>query len=91
MHLTGWVRSNASSGESASPGAAYSACRSRSRLTRGEIERREFKTMSGLGDRTAVSALSALLKRGLLKSDAPQGKVRFALPLHALRFYFPAL
>ena len=47
--------------------------------------------MSGLGGRTAVSALSALLKRGLLKSDTPQGKVRFALPLHALRFYFPAL
>jgi Fic family protein len=60
-------------------------------LTGGELERGEFKTMSGLGDRTAVSALSALLKRGLLKSDTPQGKVRFALPLHALRFYFPAL
>ncbi len=44
--------------------------------------------MTGLGDRTAVSAL---VKRGLLKSDTPQGKVRFALPLHALRFYFPSL
>lgn len=60
-------------------------------LTGGELERGEFKTMSGLGDRTAVSALSALIRRGLLKSDTPQGKVRFALPLHALRFYFPAL
>jgi Fic family protein len=60
-------------------------------LTGGEIERGEFKAMTGLGDRTAGSALSALLKRGLLKSDTPQGKVRFALPLHALRFYFPAL
>jgi Fic family protein len=60
-------------------------------LAGGEIDRGEFKSMSGLGDRTAVSALSALLKRGLLKSDTPQGKVRFALPLHALRFYFPAL
>jgi len=47
--------------------------------------------MTGLGDRTAVSALSALIRRGLLKSDTPQGKVRFALPLHALRFYFPSL
>ena len=47
--------------------------------------------MTGLGERTAVSALSALVKRGLLKSDTPQGKVCFGLPLHALRFYFPAL
>ncbi len=60
-------------------------------LTGGELERGEFKSMLGLGERTAVSALSALVKRGLLKSDTPQGKVRFALPLHALRFYFPAL
>jgi len=60
-------------------------------LTGGELERGEFKTMTGLGDRTAVSALSALIRRGLLKSDTPQGKVRFALPLHALRFYFPSL
>ena len=60
-------------------------------LTGTELERGEFKSMTGLGDRTAVSALSALVKRGLLKSDTPQGKVRFGLPLHALRFYFPAL
>jgi hypothetical protein len=32
-----------------------------------------------------------LVKRGLLKSDTPQGKLRFGIPLHALRFYFPAL
>jgi Fic family protein len=55
------------------------------------IERGEFKRMTGLGERTAVTVLGALLKRGLLKSDTPQGKVRFGLPLHALRFYFPAL
>jgi hypothetical protein len=57
----------------------------------GELERGEFKTMTGLGERTAVSALSALVRRGLLVSDTPQGKVRFGLPLRALRFYFPAL
>ena len=56
-----------------------------------EIERGEFKRMTGLGDRTAVSLLSALVRRGLLRSDSVQGKVRFGLPLHALRFYFPAL
>ena len=60
-------------------------------LSGGELERGEFKAMTGLGERTAGSALSALLKRGLLKSDTPQGKVRFGLPLHALRFYFPKL
>jgi len=56
-----------------------------------EMERGEFKRMTGLSDRTGVNLLTALLKRGLLKSDSPQGKVRFGLPLHALRFYFPAL
>jgi len=40
---------------------------------------------------SSSSALSALVKRGLLKSDTPQGKVRLALLLHALRLYFPAL
>ncbi|RYH30722.1 MAG: Fic family protein, partial [Alcaligenaceae bacterium] len=35
--------------------------------------------------------LGALVKRGLLKSDSPQGKVRFGLPQHALRFMFPQL
>jgi Fic family protein len=56
-----------------------------------ELERGEFKAMTGLGERTAVSALSSLIRRGMLKSDTPQGKVRFAFPLHALRFYLPAL
>ncbi len=60
-------------------------------LSGSEIERGEFKRMTGLGERTAVSLLSALVARGLLRSDTVQGKVRFGLPLHALRFYFPAL
>lgn len=60
-------------------------------LTGGTLERGEFKAMTGLGERTAVSLLSALIRRRLLKSDTPQGRVRFGLPLHALRFYFPAL
>jgi Fic family protein len=60
-------------------------------VTGGELERGEFKRMTGLGDRNAVSLLSALVKRGLLVSDTVQGKVRFGLPHHALRFYFPAL
>lgn len=56
-----------------------------------EMERGEFKRMTGLGERTAVTMLSSLLRRGLLRSDTVQGKLRFGLPLHALRFYFPAL
>jgi Fic family protein len=60
-------------------------------VTDGNLDRGEFKLMSGLGERTAGTLLKALLDRGLLASDTPQGKVRFGLPLHALRFYFPAL
>ena len=60
-------------------------------LSGSEIDRGEFKRMTGLGERTAVNLLTALLRRGLLRSDSPQGQVRFGLPLHALRFYFPAL
>lgn len=59
--------------------------------TRAELGRAEFKTMTGFGERVATDALSALLKRGFLASDSPYGKVRFAVPRHALRFYFPAL
>ena len=47
--------------------------------------------MTGLGERVATSALSTLLRRGFLASDTPYGDVRFAVPRHALRFYFPAL
>ena len=39
----------------------------------------------------STAQVSALLKRGLLKSDTPYGKLRFGVPLHALRFYFPNL
>lgn len=60
-------------------------------VTDGALERGEFKQMTGLGERTAGSLLRALLQRGLLVSDTPQGRVRFGLPLHALRFCFPAL
>ena len=59
--------------------------------TQAELGRAEFKSMTGLGDRVATEALSALVRRGFLASDSPYGKVRFAVPRHALRFYFPAL
>jgi Fic family protein len=59
--------------------------------TQGELERADFKAMLGLGDRLATAQVSALLARGLLQSDTPYGKLRFGVPQHALRFYFPRL
>ena len=56
-----------------------------------ELDRGEFKAMLGLGDRLATAQVGALLKRGLLASDSPYGKLRFGVPQHALRFYFPSL
>jgi hypothetical protein len=47
--------------------------------------------MTGLGERVATGTLSALLRRGFLAADSAYGKLRFAVPRHALRFYFPAL
>jgi Fic family protein len=60
-------------------------------LSGEDMTRGDFKAMLGMIDRGATDALGALLKRGLLKSDSPQGKVRFGLPQHALRFLFPQL
>jgi hypothetical protein len=56
-----------------------------------EMTRAEFKQLTGLGERVATSLPSALLKAGYLESDSPQGNIRFGIPRHALRFYFPAL
>ena len=60
-------------------------------LSGDDMARGDFKAMMGMSDRAATDALGALVKRGLLKSDTPQGKVRFGLPQHALRFLFPRL
>ena len=59
--------------------------------TQGELSRAEFKTMTGLGQRVATATVTALLARGFLATDSPYGALRFAIPRHALRFYFPAL
>jgi Fic family protein len=59
--------------------------------TQGELGRADFKVMTGLGDRVATATLSALLHRGFLMTDSPYGSLRFGIPRHALRFYFPAL
>jgi len=60
-------------------------------LSGEDMTRGDFKAMLGMSDRGATDVLGALVKRGLLKSDSPQGKVRFGLPQHALRFLFPRL
>jgi Fic family protein len=59
--------------------------------TQSELERSEFKALLGLGDRLATAQVTALLKRGLLATDSPYGKLRFGVPQHALRFCFPNL
>ncbi len=59
--------------------------------TQSDLERADFKAMLGLGDRLATAQVSALLRRGLLQSDSPYGKLRLGVPQHALRFYFPSL
>ena len=60
-------------------------------VTQAELGRAEFKTMTGLGDRSATELVSSLLRAGYLASDSAYGKLRFAIPRHALRFLFPAL
>lgn len=59
--------------------------------TQGELERADFKAILGLGERLATAQVTALLRRGLLATDSPHGKLRFGVPQHALRFYFPRL
>lgn len=59
--------------------------------TQSPLERADFKAMLGLGERLATAQVAALLRRGLVKSDTPYGSLRFGVPLHALRFYFPNL
>ena len=59
--------------------------------TQSDLSRADFRTMTGLGDRVATATLSALLRQGYLATDSAYGAVRFAVPRHALRFYFPAL
>jgi hypothetical protein len=60
-------------------------------VTQSDMPRADFKAMTGLGERTATELVSSLLKTGYLTTDSPYGKLRFAVPRHALRFYFPNL
>lgn len=80
--------------EAAQPGSAIrmeAALPLHTMFVTGELDRGDFKRMTGLGLRTAEHLLKGLLDRRLLTSETPKGKLRFGVPLHALRFYFPAL
>lgn len=57
----------------------------------GPLSRSEFVQMTGLGERTARTLLSLLLRDELLASDRPYGPLRWNLPLEAMNFLFPEL
>ena len=57
----------------------------------GPIERKEFKTMTGLPERTAERLMKSLIEYRLLVSDTPRGKVSMGIPLKSLQFLFPSL
>jgi Fic family protein len=59
--------------------------------TQTALSRAEFKAMTGMGDRVGSGQISALLKRGFLSTDSAYGALQFAIPMHALSAYFPAL
>ncbi len=57
----------------------------------GEFERMETARITGLRERAARDALSALVNEGFLVSDSPKGKVRIGFPVHALCSLLPNL
>lgn len=57
----------------------------------GPIARADFFRITGLGERTARSALSHLLEVGLVTSPDHRSSVRIAFPLDALLHIFPEL
>lgn len=57
----------------------------------GPLPRADFFRITGLGERTARSALSHLLAAGLVTSPDHRSSVRIAFPLDALLHIFPAL
>ncbi|MBV8619715.1 MAG: hypothetical protein JOY84_12685 [Curvibacter sp.] len=59
--------------------------------TQGELLRRDFANMTGLGERTATPLIGNLLAAGLLRSDTSRGPVRFGIPMDGLLFLFPSL
>ncbi len=57
----------------------------------GLTKRGDFLQMTWLGERSARSLLSHLLKVGLVKSESHKAFVMFVFPLDSLQFLFPNL
>jgi Fic family protein len=57
----------------------------------GPTARGEFLRMTGLGERTARSALAHLINSGLVTSPSHRGPVRIAFPLDSLQLLLPDL
>ena len=57
----------------------------------GEFERGKAASITGYEERAARTALSALIKRGLMVSDSPKKPVRLGFPLVVVERWFPAL
>lgn len=57
----------------------------------GPATRGEFIQMTGLGERTGRTVLSAALKCGLVAAETSRAPVRFAFPLASLPVLLPAL
>ncbi len=63
----------------------------REALLSGEFERGKAGSITGFGERTARTALSSLIERGLLVSDTPKTPVRLGFPIALVERWFPAL
>ena len=60
-------------------------------LIRGEFERGEFSSITGLPERSARRIVSDVMGAGLLGSDTPKGPLSLRFPDEALEFLFPRL
>lgn len=57
----------------------------------GEIERREMAEISGLGQSVTRKLVQQLKEEGLLTETSSRSPLRWAIPNHAERYYFPDL
>lgn len=60
-------------------------------LLRGQMARGDAECATGLKERAARMALSALIEEGLLGSSSPKGPVSLRFPAHSVDTLFPRL
>lgn len=60
-------------------------------MMRGEIARGEVPRLIGLGERTATTLISQLLKEELVTSESHRAPLRFHIPAKVVGYYFPDL